>query len=314
MVLSLAPAAFAAWPSTTASTKAVSNAKANIEYALGTLAADTAVFESIKTMDTMVTNMAKGFFDGIDKYDVTVNGTTYRLYNSDLVGNAKTFLRSEIGGSIMKYMNDHKGAWNKTKVTLTDPVWSQQINPATGKNYAATLVDTGVIDGAGSRIYMSKDVPGLYYGVTAGGAWYYKNATSAAEAANTGNWNGPIADAAKPQKSEEQQADPVKYIDTWAKAISDTFTSKKGAAAIERLYYDLALAKVQVDLQDKFDDLYDDIAAWQGSDNLLSEYGFHSNGNWNPYAFVNPDDLPKAHDSYVDVITSFDPLQTPIVP
>jgi hypothetical protein len=318
MVLSLAPAAFAAWPTTAASNKAISNAKANIEYAYSALAADTAVFGTIKTVDSIVTDMAKGLFNGVDKYDIKWGNGYMRLYNSDLVDNAKELLRAEIGASISTYMSKHAGDWYKVTVTLIDPYWSEQINPTTGKKYTASLSYTGIDDGVGSHIYVSKDVPNLYYGVTDGGTWYYISAESAEKAAagigiGGTTWN-QVQAVNKPYQKSETQADPVKYMNTFAAAVSDAFASEKGAAAIERLYYDLYLAKLQIDVADKLDDLADEIKAWQGDDDLLAAYGWHSVGNWNPYAFIDTTDLPKALDSYVGAVTAFDPLNTPWYP
>jgi hypothetical protein len=303
-------AAFAEWPDAWKSAKAVSDAKANIDYLYGTLAADTTVFESIKSVDSILSNMAKSMFEGTDKYDIeTRDGKGYyRLYNGDLVSNAKAVLRANIGAAITDYMDDHAGnfeKWTAVKVNGA-PVFTYKDSAGTEITMKAlSKADRAAASIPGFRTDLYDNVvykSGNYYFIRSldGKSWAVSNNGAAWTELNY-----------KPQAIQEYQIDPAKYVDTFATAVSKAFTSKDGAAAIERIYYDLALAKLSADMQDKFDDLQDDIEAWEGTDALLAAYGFNAAGNWNPYAFINPDDLPKATDSYVGDVLAFDPATTP---
>jgi len=302
-------AAFADWPDAWRSAKAISNAKANIEYLYGTLAADTTVFNTIKSVDSILTDMAKGMFDGTDKYDIDAGDGLgyYRLYNGDLVDSAKAILRSNIGEAITDYMDGHAGKYEKWTVAKVNGLPVYEYTDGAGnvtELHALTAAEAALApatSAAWGPVYQGED------------GWYYtQNLTTGKWAYNTGAAGSAWTNMNyTPEAVFENQIDPAKYVDTFATAVSKAFNSKDGAAAIQRIYYDLALAKLTVDMQDKFDDLEDDIEAWEGTDALLAAYGFNPAGNWNPYAFVNPDDLPKSIDGYTASVLEYDPVTTP---
>jgi len=278
-----------AWPSITASKKAISDAKANIEYVYGALAADTAVFGTIKGMDEVITNLAKGVFADVDGYtyvtaDKDGKPVVVTVGNSTLVDNTKAALRDIIGSSITTYMNKHIGDFTTVGHNLyTDEALEKKI------------VDSGydTLDGApiyynGEYYFVYDAVNGAYRQATSTNIDELKNAIST----DTNVWNTAVD---KIYDGEYFKYDPIKYANTFAKAVNDAWASEKGAKGLEALMYNLYLAKAADEINDKMDDLADEIAVWEGTDNLLAAYGFNDGLQlWDPYAFLDDNTLPKS--------------------
>jgi hypothetical protein len=276
-----------AWPSITASKKAISDAKANIEYVYGALAADTAVFGTIKGMDEVITNLAKGVFADVDGYTyVTKNAAGNKIVvtvgNSTLVDNTKAALRDIIGSSITTYMNKHIGDFATVGHNLyTDEAMTKKIS------------GTGYVNKSGSAIYTDGE---SFYIVDANGNYkkYDGQETDIAKLVDYGDaWWGTVQENI--YNDEFFKYDPIKYANTFAKAVNDAWASEKGAKGLEALMYNLYLAKAADEINDKMDDLADEIAVWEGTDNLLAAYGFNDGLHlWDPYAFLDDNSIPKS--------------------
>jgi hypothetical protein len=283
------------WPATSVSKKAISNAKDNIERVYGTLAADSAVFGTIKSVDSVITDIAKDLFKDVDSwtYPVTtysmVHGTPVTttndvtIYNSTLVDNTKTLLRGLIGSSITTYMNKHIGDF-----------------ASTGSYFATDKDGKNVLN---ATMYTTKDGDAIlsdgkdFYVYDALTKQYYKSANTktllALTQANTADLV-TTKDITAVDKIYEQgylKYDPIKYVNAYAAAVNDAFTSEKGAKGLESSVYALYAAKAAKEVSDKLDDLKIDILDWDGSDDKLAQY--HFNYSWNPYSFVNPDNTLK---------------------
>jgi hypothetical protein len=284
------------WPGTAVSKKAISNAKDNIERVYGTLAADTAVFGTIKSVDSVITDIAKNLFKDVDSwtYPVTtysmVHGTPVTttndvtIYNSTLVDNTKTLLRDVIGSSITTYMNKHIGDFATASSYLATDEDCQNVLSDT--HY--TTLDGDAILSDGNDFY-------VYDALT---KQYYKSANTqtllALTQTNTADLvaHQDIAAVDNIFQKGYLKYDPIKYVNAYAAAVNDAFTSEKGAKGLESYVYALYAAKANKEVSDKLDDLRIDILDWDGSDDKLGQYGF--NYSWNPYSFVNPDNTLKA--------------------
>lgn len=291
MVLSLAPMAFAdntiivntrtatgtnPPPATLMDTgnanKAISHAKSNIEYMYGTLAADTAVFETIKSVDSIVTNLATSMFDGVD-------GTIFGVPASTVKDNSKVVMRDVLGTAIISYLEDHKG--NFTSYS---------------KSYAAggvALSSLGRTNPNGAYLY--QDANGVIYAASPNGFdadgnqlynWQSTNGTLAQVLAGTAAWNN-----AQVTLTSRAKYDPIKYANTFAAAVSDAFNGAKNSANIQNMIYQLYSIKVWDDIDDKLDDLADEIDLWEDGTAILSQYHFHE--NFNPYAMLNENWTPN---------------------
>jgi uncharacterized protein YdbL (DUF1318 family) len=92
--------------------------------------------------------------------------------------------------------------------------------------------------------------------------------------------------------------DPVKYWNTFATAASKAVSGEKAQKNIEALVYTTSLAKAFKEINDKQKDLYDEVASWEGNDNLFKAYGFtqvagnKAYNRWlTPYAFIDGTDV-----------------------
>ena len=277
-----------AWPSVTASKKAISDAKANIEYAYGTLAADSAVFGTIKGMDEVITSLAKGIFADVDGYSYFTTNAAGKtvlvtVSNSTLVDNTKATLRDIIGSSITTYMNKHIGDFTTVGHNLY-----------TDEDLTKKIADSGydTFDGApiyfdGTNYFVYDAVNGAYRKAESTDIDYLQNAVST----DTNVWNTAVEQI---YDGQFFKYDPIKYANTFAKAVNDAWASEKGAKGLEALMYNLYYAKAADEIADKMDDLADEIALWEGTDNLLAAYGFNDGiALWNPYAFLDDTSIPK---------------------
>jgi hypothetical protein len=205
--------------------KAVEAASDAIQAMYGGVAADQGVFATVKAIDSVVVDLSKQIFDGVDKLDVL--GTTYT--NKTLTDNTKAYLRTHIGGEIIDYMKDHIGTYAELK----------EIKDANG------------------------NVIGKY-----------------------------------------TVYDPVKYMNAFATAASKAMSGEKGAKNIEAIVYSMAAAKVQKDSLDAMKDLYDEIHAWEGTDNIFGAYGFNAvvkpdaTTDWAPLALLDADNVTVNSEYY----------------
>jgi hypothetical protein len=292
-----------AWPSVYASNKAISNAKKNIEYLYNGLAADNAVFSGIKAMDSFVVDLAKGLFTDVDDYTYTTRvwdvatqkfiEKKYTVSNDTLVKNTKAELRSIIGDSISDYMNDHIASYAEISTHF--------------EYDNGTLLKSNYVDAAGRPIYVHSETGNIYSVDTNGKLWY--NATANAEttiedrlavaaASGAGRWaGGNVA----PTTVLDYQYDPIKYANTFATAMSKALTSNKGAKGLEAYVYGLMQAKVAKEVDDKFDDFWDAVEEWEDGTAILDYYGWNEN-SLDPYAFINPFNLPKASMDMTDIV------------
>ncbi len=242
-----------AWPSITASKKAISDAKANIEYVYGALAADTAVFGTIKGMDDVITNLAKGVFADVDGYTyVTTNKegkpVVVTVGNSTLVDNTKAALRDIIGSSITTYMNKHIGDFTTVGHNLY-----------TDKDLKNKIVDSTYDTKDGATIYFDGTNYFVYDAVN--DAYRKTNSTDIAALQTVNSTDKSVWSTVQDKIYDDEyfKYDPIKYANTFAKAVNDAWASEKGAKGLEALMYNLYLAKA-----------------------------------WTPYAFLDDNTLPKA--------------------
>ncbi len=276
--------ATAKWSSLASANKAVSNSKKNIEYMYGALAADNAVFGTIKAMDGVVVDLAKGLFaDLTDGYSINVPGGKVYFSQDLLEKNTKAYLRNIIGGEIANYMNDHLGSYAEIKTHLEIGADNK-------------LRGTSFYDAWNSRIFTSDN--GTIYAQNVDGDWFEYTGTKTAAELDEGydtNWVA-IAD---PTVVKDVHYDPVKYANNFATAVTKAMSSEKGAANLSAVMYRLMQAKVASDLNDKLDDLATDIANWEDGTLILDQYGFADFDNrggisLDPYALIDPYNLPKA--------------------
>jgi hypothetical protein len=288
--------------SVAANNKAVKNAKANIEYMYGSLAADTAVFGTIQSVDSIISSFAKTLFDGTDGID-TIYGT---ILPGTLESNTKAVLRDYIGSEIIRDLNDNSSKFAKAsssyRVVLADGT-------------AGSLTYTGQQTPLGSHIYVDAD--GQLYALASDGTgwWVAAPGTSvhaAADHASVLQANWAPAAVGQVTLRTEYTYDPIAYANAFASAATKAISGKEGASMLEALAYQLYSMKVYGEMDDKFDDLFDDIVAWEDGNAILSQYHFHDTynptfeGDWfglfawdghdvfSPYAFMDLDDYPNA--------------------
>jgi hypothetical protein len=308
MVLSLAPAAFAAvdqdqpfptgtatgkWASTSVANKAISNSKKNIEYVYGTMAADTAVFGTVKAMDSVVTDLAKGMFADIDDYEVKTATGTWHISNNTLVDNTKALLRNLIGGEVTDYMQKHAGSYIDSASTH----WVIRDG-----NEWFDLGYVG-IDGFGNPVYTDPKTNVIWGYQASDKTWYRYTGTQTAEqltaegAAKDYNWavgERPAADGSYTWFGTvvDYHYDPIKYANSFATAVTKALSSEKGAANLSAYMYALMQAKALKQVSDDLDDFWTDVRNWEDGTAILAAYGF-SETTLDPLAFIDPYNLPK---------------------
>jgi hypothetical protein len=302
MVLSLAPAAFAnpatnpAHPeldtgtlapesSAKANAKVIKNAKENIEYLYGTLAADNAVFGTIQAVDGIITGLTKELFAGV----ASING----IPGSTVKSNTNAVLRDYIGSEIIRELDKNRSDYEtrsvKYKATLSDGT-------------LGNLTYTGKSTSTGDPIYIDKE--GTIYAHNGGGWWTVPAGTSVT-AAQHDDISGVPWTAAAITVTNEFKYDPIAYANAFAAAATKAMTSKEGASMMEALAYRLYFNKTLVDMLDAdgpFADLRDAVRDWEDGDAILSQYHFHdlidapgfdADGFWSPYAMIDPMDFPN---------------------
>jgi hypothetical protein len=274
-------------PRAASNNDAIKKAKENIEYMYGALAADNAVFGTIKSMDSVIGSLAKELFKDVDEFMGIPGGK--------LESNTKTVLRDYVGSAIVNYLDDHRSTFETAsqsyKVTLKD-------------NTTGSLTYTGKTTETGDPIYIDKD--GAIYGLH-GNAWYKAKGNINVWQAQHDETLDIEWDPVDVTLKREYKYDPIKYANTFAAAVSNAFSSKDGASMIEAMAYQLYSAKVLDEMGDKFDDLYDEIVDWEDGSAILSQYHFHdtlANGWFDnhsllgtdvftPYAMMDVNDYPN---------------------
>jgi hypothetical protein len=336
--------------STKAASDAVSHAKSNIEYMYGTLAANNAVFGTVKGMDDVVNGLVTDIFAG-------TSGDFAGIIPMDtLKSNVKLYMKDVIGGSIGSYLNEHMSDFttldvtrraNATNQTLTlvgpsatagqwvytgpngrvyvadvssgTNVWytagstagalagtatlslMPNANATTtngGATYSLAVPASGLsytgksfIGGAGNRNYLYTGANGQIYAYNAVTENWRKTDLTMDDIL-TGNFTAADWQSANVTITYDYDYDPIKYAQSFADAVSDAFNSKQGAANIQAIIYQLYSAKVMKDVNDKLDDLRDDIKAWENGSDVLAAYHFNE-GLFFPYAFMNQFDTPE---------------------
>ena len=276
-------------PNAAANNKAIKNAKENIEFMYGALAADNAVFGTIKSVDSVVSNLAKEMFKDVD--------WAFGLPGSKLESNTKTVLRDYIGSAIIDYLEDHSNKFESVSKSFR---FIQDDGTALGLTY------TGKSTSTGDPIYVDKN--GTIYAVNGAGWWVADKGTNVTEAQHDDisgiGWTATQAVNTR----YTYKYDPIAYANTFADAVNNAFNSKDGASMLQALAYQLYSAKVYSDLDEKFDDLYDEIRDWEDGSAILSQYHFHDTAynGWfdgiidgdpdvfTPYALMDLDDYPNA--------------------
>jgi hypothetical protein len=261
-----------------ANEKAIKNAKANIEYMYGALAADNAVFGTIQSIDSVISSLAKEMFKDVD--------TLFGLTGGTLESNTKTVLRDYIGSQIIHYLDDHSSNFETASTSYK----------ANGNG----LTYTGKRTQNGGYIYVDAD----------GNIWGYNNGWWAAPAGTTipqaelddGGDIVKWAATTAVTGTTTYKYDPIAYANTFAKAVNEAMASKEGASVLQNMAYQLYALKVYDELDDKFDDLYDAISDWEDGSAILSQYHFHDTlpNGWldtgdvfSAYAFMDLDDYPN---------------------
>jgi hypothetical protein len=152
-------------PRAASNNKAVKNAKENIEYMYGALAADNAVFGTIKSMDSVISSIAKDMFKDVDDY--------LGIPGGKLESNTKTVLRDYIGSSIVDYLDDHMGNFATV---------SQDFRVQLADGTMGSLTYTGKSTSTGDPIYINAD--GVIYAHNAAGWWTASDKTNVTMAEN----------------------------------------------------------------------------------------------------------------------------------
>ena len=327
--------------------KAIGHAKKNIEYMYGALAADTAVFETVKNMDSTVDSLVKEMFK--DAKDLTP-----ALTASVLERNTKLYVKDVLGTSIVNYLDDHFGDFAKTSWstrttdyklglsyqgnirgfetyvdTLTGTIYLTSDLGATWNTWDLSLADlnNGVGGLANVHAVAAADAPAWdtamanwAFGYEGGsltytgkqdavtGDYLYRDANGVIFAFDdvTGNWTmttdslgraanvgATYVNATTVTRTQDIDYDPIKYIETFGKAVNDAFNDKKNAANLQNIIYQMYSAKVMADVADEMQTLRDNIRDWENGDPLLANYHFNE-GLFIPYAMVQWNDLPES--------------------
>jgi len=268
-----------------AAQKAISHAKSNIEYLYGTLTANESVFETIKGVDGIVKSLVTDLFAGVD-------GEVFGIPASKLSDNTKIVMKDLVGSAMVNYLDDHFTDFAKVSTAYT-------VDTAAG----AKLSFSGKTNPNGAYLYT--DAAGNVYAASPNGRdargntiYNWQKTTAKLEDAvkTVGTW----ADA-KVVATDTIEYNPIKYAQTFADAATDAFTSKKSAAEIENLMYQMYSAKLLDDVNDKLDDLRDDIRIWEDGNKVLQDYHF-SEGLFFPYAFMDQFDTPNTIGEHVNPI------------
>lgn len=119
MVLSIAPAAFAAgWDSKAVSKEAIKDANDAIKYMYNAIVADEGVFATVSAVDGFVSDFSKELFSSVDG-TIKLNGNNYT--QEGLEKGLKKYIRTTVGEEINDYLTKHKGAFTNSQGVITKP-------------------------------------------------------------------------------------------------------------------------------------------------------------------------------------------------
>ena len=138
------------WAGVAASKKAIENLNKDITAMYTAIAADEAVFGTVKTLYDMTDSLAKDIFADTD-YAKMANGT--KVYNGDLVDNTRKYLNGVIGNEIANYLNQHQGSYTNA---------DGNIKPAEYMNTWAKAVSKAV-----TSEKAQKNIQAILYGIYA---------------------------------------------------------------------------------------------------------------------------------------------------
>jgi len=251
----------AGWYSSQTNKNAIDDLNDAIDDMYSALAANQTVFSTAKGMHSLADGLAKGLLADVDDFTYKVYDPATKVYiektidHDDLVDNSRAFLKAVIGTHITDYMNDRYGRWTDTTIYVPASAGVQ------------TTVNTTKYD-----LYTLGNV---FY-CTDGTQWFkYKGAAT------------KIDDLATTQPTDWQQlgtetpTNPVttidyeKYLDTYVAAVNNALTSSKAQKGIEAFAYALAAVAIQDSVNDKLDDLRDEIIDWNdASSSKWNEFGF----------------------------------------
>ena len=268
----------------------------------GTLAADTAVFGTIQSIDSVISGFAKDMFADVDTY--------LGLTGGKLEDNTKTVLRDYIGSEIIRDLMDHRGDYE----TATRDY--RVVLESTGNLGALTY--TGKRTENGSYIYIDGDGQVWAFGID-GNWWKGEDTTTITDACfddsgDVVNWTLANNDV---NVRTRYKYDPIAYANAFASAASKAVNSKDGASMLQALYYQVYSAKVLHELTKDggpFDELRDSVIDWEDGNAILSQYHFHdivnanwpngidNDGFWSPYAMLDVNDYPNTFSSVTDAI------------
>jgi hypothetical protein len=293
MVLSLAPAAFATdsrteaqkgwnptwpvggthndakagWYSSQTNKNAIDDLNDAIDDMYNALAANQTVFATAQGMHSLADNLVKGLLTNVDDF-------TYKVYDpatkaiiektvdhDDLVDNSRAFLKAVIGTHITDYMNDRMSRWTDTTTYV----------PASA-GAKTTVSNTETVSNTDYDLYTLGNV--IY--CTDGTKWYkYQGtATKIDDLATTtaSDWQ-PVG--TKAPTNPVTTIDYEKYLDTYVAAVNNALNSSKAQKGIEAFAYAMAAVAIQDSVNDKLDDLRDEIIAWNDyGSSKWDEFGF----------------------------------------
>jgi hypothetical protein len=311
MVLSLAPAAFATdsrteaqkgwnpdwkvggthndakagWYSSQTNKNAIDDLNDAIDDMYNALAANQTVFSTAKGMHSLADGLAKGLLADVDDFTYKVYDPATKTYiehtvdHDDLVDNSRAFLKAVIGTHITDYMNDRSGRWIDT--TTYVPADTGKTSECTGKTANSNL-NLYVFN---KKIYALNPANGYWYEYVGSG-----KTLDDLEQTTSDEWQRANKDGKMPTHTEKT-IDYEKYLDTYVAAVNNALTSSKAQKGIEAFAYALATVAIQDSVNDKLDDLRDEIIDWNdASSSKWNEFGFDpiSTDFDNLFSNVNP--------------------------
>ena len=99
-------------------------------------------------------------------------------------------------------------------------------------------------------------------------------------------------------QDNDDNIDPEKYMNTFAKAASDSLNSAKAQQNLQALMYSVAMAKFMDDIADQKSDLRDAITEWEDGNTIWTAYGFNpyevTDEAWKPLALLDATDVDSA--------------------
>jgi len=245
------------WYKVSVNKNAIDDLNDAIDDMYNALAINQTVFTTAQGMHSLADNLAKGLLADIDDFTFYADDdvTEIPLSHDDLVDNSRAFLKAVIGAEIKNYMDKHFDAYMDPTVLV--PVDSGKT--ATLNNNDYTLYTLG------GDIFFQKQ----------NGDWFrYKGGSDldgitkikSKEWTNLGK---------KQPTLNGYSYDYEDYLNTYIAAVNNALTSSKAQKGIEAFAYTLAAVAVQDSVNDKLDDLRDEVVAWNDyGTSKWDEFGF----------------------------------------